>query len=268
MDGRVIIRRSGRGDLGYEPFLLSNLYRSALQQGKLHKSGESLIRGHRVIVVETRQPRGDTVFRAYLDAKTYRLVRMQFLVHGRVGSQIDVLAFETISRGQAHLPLHPRPAPYTSGSGTVSESGSGTVGQAALREARTAFGHPALWAGRSIDGHRLIASQLERRTVGSGGRTFHGRAFVLDYGPRAQVTEQAHLEIEEVPARSPLRRFALVYPPPPGFLDLLSGQTSNGGGPDRTQWSGMLQKDGFTIQLTSWSRVTLIAAARALRPLP
>lgn len=96
-----------------------------------------------------------------------------------------------------------------------------------------------------------------------------GRQLELDYGPRSQSFGQSYLEIVELASSSPLLRTeGLEVAPAAGYLDLMQGETSSDGNRERTQWTGTMTKNGFTIQLTSWSRSTLIAAARAMRPVP
>jgi len=207
--------------------------------------------------------------RAYLDADSYQLLRMQFLRAGAVLSQIDVLLYETVSREDAHLPK-PKPGPVrfgTSSSGSVFSGGlsSGTLTAA---QARAAFASPALWPGRSVDGHALKSIQLETETAERQGRTAKGRTLVFDYGPYANLGSDAYLEIDEAPTTSPLRKVDAVNAPPPGYVDLTSAETSTDGKNTRTQWNGVMQQDGFVLQLTSYSRDTLLAAARAMRPLP
>jgi len=268
MDGRVVWKAAGTGNLSSEPFLLSDLYRQALEQGKVRKTGQATIRGREAIVIEAPEPGGGSV-RAYLDADSYQLLRMQFLRAGAVLSQIDVLLYETVSREDAHLPK-PKPGPVrfgTSSSGSVFSGGlsSGTLTAA---QARAAFASPALWPGRSVDGHALKSIQLETETAERQGRTAKGRTLVFDYGPYANLGSDAYLEIDEAPTTSPLRKVDAVNAPPPGYVDLTSGETSTDGKNTRTQWNGVMQQDGFVLQLTSYSRDTLLAAARAMRPLP
>jgi hypothetical protein len=272
LDGRVINRLVAKGNFGlgiYDPFLVASLYRKALKEGKLHQTGRTVIRGRRAIVVEYRT-RG-VVTRAYLDADTYRLLRTQFFVGRHLGYEIDVLRFETVSRAVAKLPAT-APPPSLGGSASTSFGTSGlpypgvqlTRG---LRAARTAFGKPALWPGRSVQGHRVIAAQIATETDQSDHRTVRGRKLAIDYGPRTSFGD-AYLDVQEAPAASPLWSVGSVYAPPTGYLDLSSEETSSDGNHERMQWTGTMTKDGFTIQLTSWSRSTLIAAARAMRPVP
>lgn len=268
LDGRVVYRSAGKGNLGNEPFLLTSLYRKALKDGKLRKLRETVIRGRRAVVVQARLPHGGLA-RYYLDAHTFRLLRMQYFLNGRFGSQMDVLKFETVSRAEARLPKHPTQSPSSSSGSETSGSGSAVVGEAALKRARTVFGRPAFWPGRSVDGHRLTESQLESDTATTDGSTVRGRKLVLDYGPESKDFGQAYLEIEELPSNSPLLKVeGIDQAPRAGYLDLTPGETSSQGNQERTQWTGAMRKNGFTIQLTSWSRTTLIAAARAMRPVP
>jgi|SRR5579859_47395 len=264
VDGRVVFRQALSGALD-SPVLYTTVYRQALKRGKLHIVGHTLVRGHAAIVVESHEGDG-SLMRAALDAHSFRLLRAQLITAGHVTFQIDVLLFETVSREQAQLPKHPPPSPRTTWS---SGSGSAVTGESALVNARTAFGRRALWPGRFIQGHRLVDEQLETDKSTSRGRTVHGQKLLLSYGPRDRFFDLAYLEIEEAPASSPLWNVASVYAPPDGYLDLTSGQTSSTyGQKERTQWTGVMSKNGFTIQLTSWSRSMLIAAARAMRALP
>lgn len=268
MDGRVVWKAAGTGNLNGEPFLLSDLYRQALEQGKVRKTGEATVRGRKAIVIEGPQPGGGSL-RAYLDADSYQLLRMQFIRAGAVLSQIDVLLYETVSREEAHLPK-PKPGPVPSGtSSSGSASGGGlSSGTLTAAQARDAFASPALWPGRSVAGHALRSIQLETETAERQGRSARGRTLVFDYGPYASPGSGAYLEIDELPTTSPLLKVDPDNAPPPGYVDLSSGETSTDGKKELTQWTGTMRQDGFVLQLTSYSRDTILAAARAMRPLP
>jgi hypothetical protein len=265
IDGHVVSSQSGTGDLGTEPFFLSNLYRQALEDGKVHRVGEAVVLGHRAIVVEGgRLPRG--AMRAYLDAETYRILRLQFILAGRVAYQMDVLRFETVGRQQAHLPK-PQPGPVPQQPG-VSHSGGLSYGDESISpaEARKAFAEPAPWPGASVDGHPLSAIHVEDVTDTTEGETVRGRKLRFEYG--SEPGSDPFLAVEDAPASSPLWSAESVHAPQPGYVDLTTGETSSNGHDERTQWTGVMQQDGFVVQLTSWSRATLLAAARALQPLP
>jgi hypothetical protein len=266
VDGRVVFRNSGTGSLAAEPFLVSaDLYRRALEQGKLRSVGHDVVRGHRVLVVEAPTASGGRI-RADLDARTYRLVRMRFFVGGRVASELDVLVFDTVSREQAHLPA---PAPGANPSAYPGVSTSGGVGSRGigLAAARTTFASRPVWPGRVVDGHRLTAIQKENVTDTSRGATVEGTRLSFEYGPGGRLGSQPYLQVEEGPVSSPTWRVESVFPPPPGYVDVQSSQTSNGR-TERTQWTGVVQMDGFVVRVTSWSDRTVLVAARALRPLP
>jgi hypothetical protein len=268
LDGRVVSKTAGTGSLATQPFLLSDLYRHALEQGKVHQTGEAVIRGRKAIVVEARQSGGGGVARAYLDAATYQLLRMQYLLDGKLASQMDVLRYETVGRGEAHLPT-PAPGPVPSGGPvTGSSSGGSSGGLLSPAEAHSVFTPPALWAGESVDGQTLGSIELETVTDESGGQSATDRKLLLPYGADVGSTHEPYLEVEEAPADSTLWTLEGVHAPPAGYLDLTSAETSTGGSDTRTEWTGVMQQDGFVLQLTSVDRATLLAGARALRPLP
>jgi hypothetical protein len=264
-DGRVVFRNSGTGSVASEPFLLpADLFRRALEQGKLREVGHGVVRGNHVVVVESHGA-GGVGFRADLDARTYRLVRMQYLLHGRVASQIDVLVYDTVSRAEAHLPA-PKPGQsLIAGVSTV--SGGNDLHPLTLAATRKVFPVAPVWPGLVVDGHRLTKTQREDVTDTSRGITVHGRRLSFEYGPGGRFGSQPFLQVEEGPASSPTWRVESVYPPPPGYVDVQGSRTSIGR-TERTQWNGVVQTHGFVVLLTSWSRGTVLAAARALRPLP
>ncbi len=277
VDGRVVYRAVGTtASLGIDdPTLLSTLYRQALRQGKVHKAGEGVVRGHHVIFLVGSGPGGS--MRAALDARTFQLLRLQFFQGGRLQSQLDVLVMETLTRAQAHLPpTAPKVDSSVSGSSSSSSGsasptppGPGDLAKQ-LRDAERVFGRPPLWAGPTIDGHELGSVQLERTTASSHGQTARGRVLSLDYGAPSGPGSQPFLEIEEGPAASAARLWSIQgdYAPPAGYLDLRSGTSSSGPHTERTQWTGLMRQNGFYLRLTSWSRQTLLDAARTLRPLP
>ena len=248
-----------------EPFVFTTLFRRALAAGKLHAVGRDVIDGQDVILVQAVGANGSRM-RAALDAESYRLVRLQIYAQGRLASQLDVLRFETVDRTQAHLPA-PRPGPVPSVAGS-SVSGGSDLRPLSLSQARVVFASAPVWAGRVVDGHRLTAIQREDVTDTSGGVTVRGRRLTFDYGPGGRLGSEPYLEIEEGPAASPTWRVESVYAPPPGYVDVTSGQTSSNGRNERTQWTGVMRLRGFVVRLTSWSEQTLLTAARALRPLP
>ena len=265
-DGQVVHRSSGTGDLSTtEPFVFTTLFRRALAAGKLHAVGRGVIDGQDVIFVQAGGG-NENRMRAALDAKSYRLVRLQIYAQGRLASQLDVLRFETVERSQAHLPA-PKPGPVPSVAGT-SVSGGSDYRPLSLSRARTVFATAPVWAGRVVDGHRLETIQREDVTDTSGGVTVRGRRLTFGYGPGGELGSEPFLQVEEGPASSPTWRVEIVYPPPPGYVDVTSGQEGTGPGHMHTQWTGVMQVHGLVVQLTSLSEQTLLAAARALRPLP
>ena len=268
IDGQVVSHTSGTGDLGPEGFLLTSteLYRKALQSGKVHSIGRTTVRGRPAIVLQGAQNGG--VMRVILDADSYRLLRMQFLRGNHLEYELDVLRFETVSRDQAHLPA-PRRGAGSGGSSVTTSSGS-SGGQIDLDQARTVFDKPALWAGPTVDGHELAPLELDHVTTTTReGPTVRGRTLELDYGPAGPPGYEPYLKLEETPTSdAALWSAENGYAPPAGYLDLTSGQESTGTGPEHRTWTGKMRRDGFLVQLTSRSRTALIAAARSLRPVP
>ena len=65
------------------------LYRKALEEGKLHQIGETVVRGRRAILVEAAQPHGGAIVRAALDAETFRLLRILAVLRGRPPGNAD-----------------------------------------------------------------------------------------------------------------------------------------------------------------------------------
>jgi hypothetical protein len=264
IDGQVVYRTAGTGNLSDEPFLLTTLYRQALEQGKLHETGHAVVRGRPAIVVEGAG-HGQSM-RAYLDADSYRVLRMQFFVGGRLAYQLDVLRYETVNREQAHLPQpQPGPVPSVAGVGVSGVANQKTIG---LDQARNALPGRPLWAGGAVTGHPLTTVQLEMTTDSSRGKSAHARLLSFGYGPGGTLGSEPYLQVEEGLASARVFwSLENVHAPPPGFLDLTSGLAGTSSNGQRTQWTGVMQQDGFVFRLTSWSQPTLTAAARALRPL-
>lgn len=268
--GRVITKNSGTGNIGYEPFLLADVYRRALEHKKVHATGKAVIGGRPVIVLDGPQPGGGRM-RAYLDPHSYQLVRLQYLVHGRIGYELDVLRFETLTRAEAHLP---KPTPghsstFGSGSSTLTSSSHGDFRSLGPAKARGLFARPPLWAGVAVGRHALASIQAEKVAVTGAGKTVRGRTLELDYGTGGSTGADPAVKIEETPlSEDALLQAQNSYVPPAGYVDLASGQSTRGAGPTVTVWTGKMRKDGFYIELTTRSRPLLIAVARALRPLP
>jgi len=266
IDGRVVYRASGRTTSIYavdDPAALGAIYREALVRGKVRQTGTGVLRGRRVVFI-AGTGKGNSI-RAALDARSFQLVRLQFFTGGRLQSQLDVLRYETVSRAEANLP-NPPPGPSFS-HGTTSSSGLGSGSAVTLGKARTIFAIAPLWVGRVVGGHRLGLVTLEKETDTRHGQTVHGKFLAFDYGSTAGG--DSYLELEEAPAAvaAPIWSFQGDYAPPPGYLDLTSGETSSSGHAQRTQWTGLMQKDGFYVRLISWSKSTLVTAVRGLRPL-
>jgi hypothetical protein len=264
IDGRVVYRASGRTTSLFavdDPAALGAAYREALIRRKVRQTGTGVLRGRRVVFI-AGTGNGSSI-RAALDAQSFQLVRLQFLVAGRLQSQLDVLRYETVSRAEAKLPNPPPGTDFSHATTSGSGSGSGMT----LGKARTIFASAPLWVGRTVDGRELGAVTLEKETDTGRGQTVHGKFLAFDYGSIAGG--DSYLELDEAPAAiaAPIWTFQGDYAPPPGYLDLTSGQTGSGPHTMRTQWTGLMQKDGFYVRLISWSKVTLVTAARALRPL-
>jgi hypothetical protein len=268
IEGHLVSHASGTGDLGPEGFLLTSteLFRQALESGKIHTVGKTTVRGRPAIVIEGGQ--GGGTVRSFLDADSYRLLEMQFFSGGRLEYEIDVLRFETVSREQAQLP-EPRPGAGSDSDGVTSVSGSESGGQIDLAQTRAVFGMPALWAGPAVDGHELAPPQVDHLTATEQGRTVRGQTLELAYGANGPPDYESYLQLEEIPASDgALWAAQNGFAPAAGYLDLTSGRESSRRGPEHTVWTGKMRQDGWYVQLTSGSREALIAAARALHPVP
>jgi hypothetical protein len=152
--------------------------------------------------------------------------------------------------------------------GVSTVSGGTDLRSTTLADARATFPTPSVWAGRVVDGHRLTSIQRESVTDTNKRVTVHGRRLSFSYEPGGRLGSQPFLQVEEGPASSATWRVESVYPPPPGYVDVTSGEMSANGRTERTQWTGVLRSHGFVVVLTSWNEHTLLTAARALRPLP
>ena len=263
VDGRIVSRMTGEGSLGLDdPAFIATDYRRALKQGKLRKIGKAVVRGHRVIILDASS--GGRTWRAALDAKSFQLVRLQFFEAGRLGSQLDVLLMESVTREQARLPR-------TAAKLSTTAHGSSSVATPANGKVPKVFTRPGLWAGPVVSGHKLSSVLVWQETSQrTGGPVIHADVTHVVYGGTSRLGSTPFLEIEEAPAAqaAPLWNIGGDYAPPAGYVDLRSSYYSSGPGAQRLQWIGLVRKRGFYVRITCWSRPTLLTTARALRAAP
>lgn len=143
-------------------------------------------------------------------------------------------------------------------------------------EASSAFGHTALWPGRTVGGTALEKIRLQRVATYDGSLRYlpeisHAPGLRLDYG-----RGDSALEIFEI--ASPQggysfgRGFELLPPPGQAFLTCSQCQTPKdapgqiGHPPDI--WVAQLHQDGLYVTIRSRSRSVAVEAARSLVPMP
>ena len=275
-DGRVVARLAGSSDAFlletiFIPSRLAALYRRALEGGDVRVVRDGTLRGRRVFWLESEEVRGRR-WEVAVDAESYAPLLQRLYAHGRLELQLDVVRMETLPRNKTPL------VRSLQGWRTVDAdprqswgSEGGPVGAYTLAQARYALPRPSLWAGRKIAGHELWSVRLvttEERTGASTGQTRASAEMVrLEYGRTRWQGIVRAVVIDQGPAEdvAALWRLRGVTAPPRGFVDLT---TSRMGMDERVRWHGRLRRGGLYIAIDAWSERDVVAAARALRPIP
>lgn len=232
---------------GEQAQLLTRSYRNALAEGHVREGERARIGSRGVIWLG---PIGSDRYRVAVDEKTYEPVA--FEPDGR-DSRWRVVTLNSLS-SQAGL-FAPRQRPAHPVAGTIKSSGRIDLAAAA----KFAW---ASWAGRRIGEYRLRAIRLQllaRRT--SDGRRQSGSGLELTYGGAARVV------VRVAPVPEPAYKFAegrLTFDfhaiPKAGSVALTTPAVGE-------EWFGQLRFRGAYVSIAAPTRASLLAAARALRPL-
>jgi hypothetical protein len=274
---RVIVRQGGdvafdetfSGDAALNAAILAdvplgetNYYRDALAGGKAKVVGSGTWRGHSVYWLEL----ADSTARVGVDRDTYRPVVVQsFDSHGRAtGHEVGLLGLEYLPRRVHQFGAASPVAGMTAG---ITSDGRPSLPPA---RARTALGVPAAWAGARFKGFPLQKISVNATTFKEGGKpAATDSALRLLYGPDMLVPGAGGkgVEIVEMAAGSPAWS---EWPVPRiGFanletFDVLGFERSS----PSTGWSAVLRFRRLWVSIEAPTRQLVLAAARALRPLP
>ncbi|HEX2346696.1 MAG TPA: hypothetical protein VHI12_08930 [Gaiellaceae bacterium] len=235
---------------------VATAYIRALDADKASLGPEETVEGQRVYWIRFRVEHSKfwtAEHEVAVDAETFE-PRFHRVDGGPIST---VLTFETLQRGKGGRGLHSR-EPFGPETGVdAGWSGTSSVGPRSPAEARTAL-RGALWLGERFR-NLPLASIYEARYENQappGIFPRHGRALELCYGsgePCAVSLVQTNGSGRGLAARG----HAWPYEPPPGTLAL-------GDGPG----VGFVIHDGVYVMLLARDRDELIAAAKALTPIP
>ena len=244
-------------------------YREALETGQAEVIGEDTVDGRDVVLlrmtvlpaVEDRPARFQEVA---VDADSYRPLRFRFDWGEQASNWWRVVSIETVARDEqqftAPAPAEPRPSRQTQ----VDER---TLTPA---EAATVLDRPALWPGPSVEGIGLTEiEEMKVTTEWTDGRETESRGLLFRYGegrragsaePWLVITEASRLETPHFGS------FAAGPALAPGHMRLVGLGGADGSEVD--MWFGRVELDGVYVALESPDRDVLVAAARALAPMP
>jgi hypothetical protein len=264
-DGQVLGRHTSRiqPDVFY-PLSLAALYRDGLEQGKVQKIRDGVVRGKPVIWVAYSR-RGLTVESA-LDAETYVPLVMRYVRGGRVFMQLDVLQMNTVG-GNAVQFGDPDSDEGSTGEEGVIQVPVGPPGRDELASAGRALSRRPFWLGRSYAGLRLTSIYVESAATSAGGRRVTARIVRLEYGGHSPLPPFILEEISLRRGEDFLRAQGEVAPPP-GYLDLDGPSTTSIGNREFRRWTGTLRRGGLYVTIEAGSRSLVLKATRSLRSAP
>ena len=197
-----------------------------------------------------------------VDNDSYQPLFFTYHHQGQVGPTWHVRSIESTARNPADFAKPPRSAPRPTG------GGESPAQEISLAQTSTALEHPPAWVGTSFDGLPLEHIALSTDTAEyTDGTTHEGKRLVLQYG------KDDALVIGE--AATTAGSYQLGFndggdpPAPEGSIALQSDRglvLPGAAGP--TVWTGKLVRGDLYVQLRATSRDLVLAAARALQPIP
>lgn len=248
-------------------------YRNALAGGEAHVIGERIVDGNKATLIRFSIRDGLDHVIAYEDVAVSVASHAPLWIRyvnvnahrARVGRQVT---YRVVSIGSSNeRPTLPRAQVELLVTGNATD-----IRRVTAKSAEAAFGHTPLWPGQTIAGASLQSMRLQRVTtvLVSGFRLkSSARGLRLDYrGPLAPlVIEQA------ASAQRGYGFWSATYGtsgplPPIGQAVLACDGCSTAGGPPHPVWQAQLRKDGLFSTIRSPSRSLVLAAARALAPIP
>jgi len=240
-------------------------YRRALEDGTAKVVGHQRIDGRNLTLIEIEIPGSEGAReRVGVTDDDYRPFFFRYVQpDGQESPWLRVAVLESVDRDAATF-APPAQSPPRPTSGRASSSSDVAIGEAAA-----ALGGSALWVGASVGGFSLAKARLTTSKIGwTDGRTTEGTAINLSYGAgrgragisigEATAVAGAYvIGIDGVSGGDPL--------PPPGSI-ALRGIPGSGG--TVSLWRGQLRVGSVYVALESSNRELLLAAVRALRPVP
>ena len=270
-EGAVVLDRTFSGGaalsaavLGQIPLAETDYYRGALASGKAKVAGRGIWRGRSVYWLEL----SGSSDRVAVDRVTYRPVVVQSFDSNALptGHEVALIDLQYLPRREHQF----GPASLV---GAESAAAGMTSGGPSLSPPRASnvLGVPAAWAGRRLEGFPLRKISASATTLKEGRKPeAKDAALRLIYGPDMLVPGAGGegVEIVEMAAQSPAWSDRPV--PQAGFadletLDVLGFEEDNG---PRSAWSAVLRFQRVWVRIEAPTRKLVLAAARALRPIP
>lgn len=223
-----------------------------------------------LLQIELRSPPIDAGTVDYVevavDAESYQPLRFRYRSGNDTSHWWRVVSIESLAReeGQFAQPARADPRPRRQ---TGAEERTLTPAEAA-----TALERPAVWPGPEVAGIRLAEIQLTKLTTAwTDGRETVSHALVLQYGAgRFKARTEPWLMITETTSRAENLRLGHAQPgefePQANELTLIGVGGLDGSAADL--WFGTMVADGVYVALDSTRREVILAAARAMQPIP
>jgi hypothetical protein len=254
-------------------------YREALASGEAKIVGHEQVDGREVTLLRITLDHGDSED-VGVDSTTYRPLFFRANPQPSVGivgniPTWNVATIESLPRDPSYFAKPALSPPRPTG------GGSGSTEELTPNEAAKALEQPALWVGARFGSLPLARIELEQvQTDYTDGSKHNGNKLELAYGdlrPNGRLrASQPWLIIDQ--AATVAASYQLGFndggdpPAPAGSMVLednsIFARPGHPAIPERAQWTGKLIRGEMYIELSASSRNLLLAAARALKPLP
>jgi hypothetical protein len=245
-------------------------YRTALQNGTAHVVGSAIVDGQKARIL--RFPSGNIFEDVAVSVATHKPLRIaqgNFSQNPRLPRTANAFSYRVLAIDSSMTrPTLPKPKPHAR---VASRNGIIVIeelGPLRVRAARTALGRPAVWAGPVVAGAELRAIHLQRLV----SSTSTSRGLELDYrAPGGVITLQESVKPEAaygffgIP-NAVVGLDVFTIPAPGQALVSCEGCRSPGATPP--EWRAQLRSHGLYVTIRSRVRSLVVAAARALEPMP